>query len=715
MLFDFQRDIVKWALKIGKAAIFADCGMGKTPMQLEWSTHIPGNVLILAPLAVSKQTIREGIKFGVKVSYCRKQEEVKEGITITNYEMLEHFDPNYFNGIVLDESSILKSFTGKIRNQIIDKFKDTSYKLACTATPAPNDFMELGNHSEFLNIMSRTEMLSMFFINDMNTTQKWRLKGHAESEYWKWLCSWAVMIRKPSDLNYDDNDFILPPINHHNMIIKTDKTLEGELFTFEAKTLSERQRARKNTIKERAEKCADLINNSDNTWLVWCNLNEESKILKELINDSIEIKGSDKSNYKENMMLDFSDNKIKCLITKPSIAGFGMNWQHCNNVVFMGLSDSYEKYYQAVRRCWRFGQKKPVDVYIITADIEGAVVKNIKRKEKESMKMAKNMVEHMHTINKENIKNKVYKESKYDSKTYKGKDFIVYNGDCVEEMRNIKDESIHYSIFSPPFADLYTYSNNERDMGNSKNQEEFFNHFKFLIKELYRVLIPGRLISFHCMDLPTSKFKDGFIGIKDFSGDLVRSFQDEGFIYHSKVVIWKDPLIAAVRTKALGLMHKQLCKDSSLSRQGLPDYLITMRKPGENPEPINNGEGFKTYHGEKELPGIGVKYSHNIWRSYASPIWMDINASNTLQRISAREDKDEKHICPLQLDVIKRGLQLWSNEGDIILDPFMGIGSSGYEALQDNRRFKGIELKESYFKQAINNLLNAKKQFELFN
>lgn len=304
--------------------------------------------------------------------------------------------------------------------------------------------------------------------------------------------------------------------------------------------------------------------------------------------------------------------------------------------------------------------------------------------------------------------------------------YALYQGDCVEVIQGLPENSIHYSIFSPPFANLYCYSNSDRDMGNSKDNEEFFKHLNFFIRELYRVLIPGRLVSFHCMDIPAMKSRDGFIGLKDFPGDLLRQFEAANFIYHSRVAIWKDPLVEATRTKALGLMHKQIVKDSAMCRQGLPDYLITVRKPGINPEPIPHPHGFTYFIGDDEpnapkkeptlrsvdhelRHNIGLTskdpvYSHHVWRRYASPVWMDIRQSNTLQYRSAREEKDEKHICPLQLDVIARGIELWSNPGDIIFSPFMGIGSEGYQAIKMKRRFIGVELKESYYKTAINNL-----------
>lgn len=306
-------------------------------------------------------------------------------------------------------------------------------------------------------------------------------------------------------------------------------------------------------------------------------------------------------------------------------------------------------------------------------------------------------------------------------------DFALYNGDCVEVARGLPDNSIHYSIFSPPFASLYTYSNSDRDMGNCRNDAEFFVHFKFLIHELFRVTIPGRLVSFHCMDIPAMKSRDGYIGIKDFPSQLRQAFEDEGFIWHSRVTIWKDPLVEATRTKALGLMHKQLVKDSSMCRQGLPDYILTMRKPGDNPEPIVHPDGMVRFFGENEpgapkidrpdpdkeaaaakKPYVGEPvYSHQVWRRYASPVWMDIRQSNTLQYRSAREEKDERHICPLQLDVIARSVELWSNPNDIVFSPFAGIGSEGYQSIKMGRRFVGVELKESYFKIAVNNLKMA--------
>ena len=692
-LFPFQRDAVAWALRRGRAALFEDCGLGKTLQQLEWARHIPGDVLILAPLAVAKQTVTEGARFGIPVRYCRSAAERVSGITITNYEMLEHFDPADFAGIVLDESSILKAYDGKTRTRIIEAFRETPYRLACTATPAPNDYMELGNHAEFLGVMTRAEMLSMFFVHDGGETQVWRLKGHAERDFWRWLASWSIMIRKPSDLGYDDGDFVLPPLRYHEHVLAVESPTDGMLFALEAVTLQDRIAARRDSISERVAECARLVNGSKEAWVVWCALNSESEALARAIPDAIEVKGSDSPESKEAALHAFGSGRARVIVSKPSIAGWGLNWQHCHNQVFVGLSDSWESFYQAARRCYRFGQTSPVNVHLIIASTEGAVLKNIKDKEAAATVMADNLVEHMRSEMLANVKGATRMTTDYERDIAQGDNWRLDLGDCVEVVREIQDDSIHYTIFSPPFASLYTYSASDRDMGNCKDGDEFLAHFGYLVRELYRVTMPGRLLSFHCMNLPTSKAHHGYIGIRDFRGDLIRIFEAEGFIYHSEVVIWKDPVTAMQRTKALGLLYKQLKKDSAMSRQGIPDYLVTMRKPGENPERVTK---------------TGEEFPVDVWQRYASPVWHDINPSDTLQFRSAREHQDEKHICPLQLQVIERAIELWTNPGDTVLSPFAGIGSEGYVALQLGRRFVGAELKRSYWQQACANLAQAR-------
>jgi SNF2 family DNA or RNA helicase len=404
-LFDWQKDIVKWALKKGRSALFEDCGLGKTPQQLEWARqihmHTGGNILILAPLAVSKQTKREGEKFDIEVNICRTQDDVKPGINITNYEMLSHFNPDEFIGVVLDESSILKNFAGKIRNEIIGAFQSTPYKLSCTATPSPNDYMELGSQSEFLGVMTRSEMLATFFVHDGSDTAKWRLKGHAEDKFWEWLASWSVVMSTPSDLGYEDGKFKLPDKTLHEIIVNVEpEDMVGQisLLPTVAQTLNERRQARRSSLKARVKAASELVNQSDEQWLVWCDLNDESSELTKSINGSVEVRGTDTNDHKENSMLDFAQGEIKALVTKPSIAGYGMNWQNCRNMIFVGLSDSYEMLYQAIRRCWRFGQERPVNVYMVISEQEGAVKANIERKEKEFEHMFSEMVKYTKDI-----------------------------------------------------------------------------------------------------------------------------------------------------------------------------------------------------------------------------------------------------------------------------------------------------------------------------
>ena len=695
-LFDFQRDIVKWALKRGRAAIFANTGLGKTIMQTSWAdkvtAHTNGCVLIVAPLAVAHQTVREAEKFGIDVDYTRTQPETGGSkIYITNYEMLDKFDMSQFSGVVLDESSIIKNRDGKTRKAIIDSCINVPYKLSCTATPSPNDYMELGNQAEFLGIMSMTEMLAMFFIHDGGETSKWRLKGHGARKFWQWMATWAATITKPSDLGYENKGYDLPPINMIEHQVKSPDSKDS-LFVDIARTLTERRAAKNATLEDRAAKVAEICNATDDQYLVWCHTNNESALLKKLINGSVEVKGSDSIDHKENAMDGFTNGDARVLISKPSICGFGMNWQHCNNMAFVGLDDSYEQMYQAIRRCWRFGQTKTVNVHIVSAEALGAIKSNIDRKEKQMEQMQLAMVDHMRDAMQKEIKGLELERHDYDRKVHKTDDFEIHNADCVHLAKEIETDSVGYTIFSPPFASLYTYSNSDFDMGNVKDDNEFYTQFRYLVDEMYRITKPGRLLSFHCMNLPTSKQNDGYIGIRDFRGELIKMFIESGWIYHSEVCIWKDPVTAMQRTKALGLLHKTIRKDSAMSRQGIPDFLVTMRKPGVNDEPLSNDhESFPVA----------------LWQKYASPVWMDINPTRTLNFRDGRDDDDERHICPLQLDVIERGLNLWSKPGDIVFSPFTGIGSEGYCAVKSGRKFIGSELKTSYYELAIRNIESA--------
>lgn len=399
MLFDWQRHIVKWALARGRAALFEDCGLGKTAQQVEWARHVVAHtgraVLILAPLAVADQTVHEGAKFGVDVHRCREASDVVEGaVNVTNYERLEKFAPEPFAGIVLDESSILKAYDGKTRKMITDFAKPIDFRLCCTATPAPNDIVELCNHAEFLDIMSGKEILALFFRQDGNTTHKWRLKGHAQRAFWMWMAEWSVAIRRPSDLGYSDAGYILPALNMRQETVVNDQH-DGLLFAVEAKTLAERRQSRRDSLEKRVARAAELCNGNGEQWLVWCDLNVEGDALAKAIPDAVQVKGADSADFKEKALGDFATGALRVLVSKPSIAGFGMNFQSCHNIVFVGLSDSYEAFYQAIRRCWRFGQAHEVECYVICADSDGAVVENIRRKESQSTEMFEEVVKAM--------------------------------------------------------------------------------------------------------------------------------------------------------------------------------------------------------------------------------------------------------------------------------------------------------------------------------
>lgn len=683
ILFDFQKYCVKRALEVGKFALFEDCGLGKTIQQLEWadkvSKHTQGAVLILAPLAVISQTIEEAKKFGYSVR--EYDEDCERGIYITNYDNLENIDASLFSGVVLDESSILKNFAGKTRTALIEAFQNTPYKLACTATPSPNDTTEICNHAEFLNVMSRTEMLAMYFVHDGGSTSDWRLKGHAKQSFWDFVSTWAVMLNKPSDIGFDDAGYNLPPLKVIEEMVITPKKNNGLLFNESAVSATEYHKELRATYQLRLDRVAEIVNKSDENFIIWIGHDEEGKYLRSLLPDAVEVKGSDSKEYKKDKLLGFGRGEFRILITKLKIAQFGLNYQNCHNQIYASLDFSFEATYQGIRRSYRFGQTEQVNIYLVTTDTMANVKDSFENKQRAFKEMQASMTEAMNR----NIKNKLSLQKMETTNQYKSDKCDIRLGDCVQLIRDIPSESIGFSIFSPPFAELYTYSDKLEDMGNSKDYKEFFTAFNFLVKELYRVMWSGRNVAVHCMDLPIQKGKEGYIGLRDFSGMILQAFQEVGFIYHSRVTIWKNPVTEMQRTKALGLLHKQVKKDAAMSRVGIPDYLMIFRKDGEHEHPVHCDIDVDT------------------WQKFASPVWMDINYSNTLNGANAREDSDEKHICPLQLDTIDRAIRLWSNEGDTVLTPFLGIGSEVHEAIKLKRFGIGFELKDSYFNEAVKN------------
>ena len=734
-LFDFQQSIVSWAVKKGRAAIFADTGLGKTAMQIEWArqvaNHTNGNVLIVAPLCVANQTVREGVKFGASINYCRSQDAVKSGINITNYEMLKHFDVSAFAGVVLDESSILKSYMGKTKRMIIDSCDSVQYRLACTATPSPNDYLELGNHAEFLGVMPSNEMIMRFFINDTMEAGAYMLRPHAADKFWQWCASWSVCLSNPSDMGYDGDKYILPTLNQSFVEVSTESLEPGaddDMFRTVIINATSIHKEGRLTAELRAVEVARLVNESNEPWLVWCNTNYEADALKGLIPNAVDLRGSDTVEKKESSLEGFIDGSIRVLITKPSIAGMGLNLQHCRNMAFVGLSYSYEDYYQAIRRCYRFGQKREVNCYVMAADSERSILKIIQEKEKAHHTMKSEMTKAISIFHSETD---MQNNTPYFGKQ-SGNNWELHHGDCVHVAQKIESGTIDLSVYSPPFSNLYIYSDSEYDMGNSSDDGEFMKHYSLLAEEMDRITREGRLTVIHCKDLPMYKGRDGAAGLRDFPGEIIKMYESKGWVFHSRVTIWKDPVIEMQRTKNHGLLYKQLCKDSAASRQGMADYLIVMRKWGDESKwesVTRGGERFCDYKGmtqcqptDKDLARARTEeeekrlYSIAVWQRYASPVWFDINQTNVLNKMQAKEKDAERHICPLQLDVIERAVELWSNPNDLVFSPFTGIGSEGYVSLKMGRRFVGAELKKSYFDIACTNLDDAisVKQESLF-
>jgi DNA modification methylase len=695
-LFDFQRFIVKTALQKGRFAIFADCGLGKTLMQLSWANAVYNytgkKVLILAPLAVSGQTKQEAEKFGIDIN----------SFDITNYEQLSKIDCSIYSGVVLDESSILKNYNGSTKQLILDTFKNHKYKLACTATPSPNDHIELGNHAEFLNVMTSKEMVSIFFINDAfnkdHTISKWRLKKHSTKDFWNWVSSWSLMLSNPSDIGFIGKGYILPDLLMNELQIDVEKQSNGKLFNDIKVSATDFYKELKVTQENRVKAVAEILNNSNENFIVWIKSNEEEKELLSLVPDAVAVNGSDKPEIKEKRLLGFANNEFRILVTKTKIAQFGLNYQHCKNQIFLSFDFSFEGLYQAIRRSWRFGQKNNVNVTLVTVETMGNVIEAIKEKQVKFENMQKEMQRAMNEANSE-----IYATDE-NFRTEKGNSWTLVNGDSTQYIKTLKDNSIDYTFFSPPFSDLYMYSSDVRDLSNNSSYDEFFKHFEFMIPELLRITKEGRLLSMHCTQLSKSKGRDGKLEIIDFRGDLIRAMQKYGWTFHAEVAIWKDPKIIAQRTKNMQLLHATTKKDSTVNRMGFPDYLLTFKKDGVNENPVNHDKN-----------GIDFGY----WCKIAEPIWLEgeIDASDVLSIREAKAEHDEKHMTPTQKEPIKRLLELYTNPNDLVFSPFNGIGTEGYVSIENNRRYIGCELKESYFDLSIVNLRNAElksNQISLF-
>ncbi len=908
ILFDFQKDIVKWAIKKGRCAVFLDTGLGKTFIQLEWARLLKKQTLIIAPLSVAKQTIREAKKIGIIVNYIRSQEDKKDMINITNYEMIDSFSSDW-GTIILDESSILKSLSGITKKKLIEKFNKIPFKLCCTATPAPNDFIELGNHTAFLGICSQQEMLSMFFINankehtfindgkiftrkgSNKGGQEWRLKHHAESKFFEWMAKWSITMTKPSDLGYEDDKFNLPPLNIEPIFVKSGYSPQGELFFTHLAGLGDRAKIRKQSIDSKigimekliidrhtgfglnlqyvdessavgiqqeflcgqsgtgkgkspelvscqqrqigqkeiekipseilsgqhgemgenngngkkakrsqekevcrgfhlsgemqkrfyllAEEKSSEKEGSENKeiwnnhgairtinpeaagllcdlwkegerrpqdisdsgprsqnregkgpslfelqpgdrevpgqsitseggsrlpqWVIWCGLDDEQRAIeKSLLSLNISVSsvfGTLSLDEKEKRLESWLNGETQILLSKVKICGFGLNLQQASNMIFFGLNDSWETYYQAIRREWRFGQDKPVNVFILLSDKEREIIQNINRKEAQNIRLKINMIKLLKNYEEEELMGSPQIKEEYKEETIKKYNWTAMLGDSALRLKEIKDNSIDLSIYSPPFADLFIYSNSNHDLGNCRNWEQFFKQYTYILEDILRVTKLGRLTCVHTSDIPAMANRDGYIGLRDFPGEVIRLHEKLGWTFTGRCYIQKNPQAQAIRVKCKSLLFAQMNKDSSHSRPALIDQVLIFKKPGENQipiTPVKNGE-----------------LDNEKWISWAHGIWTDIQETETLQYYHARARDDERHICPLQLGTIERCIKLYSNPGETILTPFMGIGSEAYMAIKLRRKTVGIELKESYFKTAIENLNSVQEELLL--
>lgn len=713
-LFDFQRYIVKTALKKGRFAVFADCGLGKTLMQLSWSEAVynetKSKVLILAPLAVVEQTKLEAEKFGIN----------PDSFDITNYEQLKNIDVAGYSGVVLDESSILKSFTGKYKKLIIDKFYKTPYKLACTATPSPNDLNEIGNHSEFLNVLDAQDMRAKWFVRDEGMNN-YRLKGHAKKDFYGWISSWAVMLSNPADIGFDGKGYVLPSLNFIEKEIEVEKKDNGKLFNETNVSATTFNKELKITLIPRLEETARIVNESNEPFIIWVNQNEEEKEILKLVPDAVAVNGSELPELKKKKLIGFAKGDFRVLVTKKKIAQFGLNYQHCRNQIFCALDFSFEGLYQAIRRSYRFGQKQDVNIYMITTDTMENVVKSINKKQKQFEEMQNEMNKFINGEAFGLLNSYQFEETKTDN-------YWLMKGDSCQEIKRIPDNSVDLIVFSPPFSSLFTYSNYIHDMGNNESHDEFFKQYNFLLKDLYRILKPGRLMVCHTKDLAVYKGSHGYTGLYDFTGDHHRAVEEVGFKYHSKINIWTDPVLEMQRTKTQRLLYKQLRKDSSLTGVGLPEYCTVFRKwEGEKEDwtPINNknADNFPLdtwqqwaspiWRVEKE----DIEHYEEVLKDYTNQAWFDIKRTDVLNNREGTDLGDEKHIAPLQLSVIRRCVQMWSNPGETVFTPFLGIGSEIYESVKLGRKGIGIELKDKYYETAIKNVnkaVNKQSQLTLF-
>ena len=702
-LYPFQAAMTRWTIQRGRAGLFADRGLGKTRMQIAWAAHVPGRTLIVAPLAVTQQTIREAALMDLTVQYVRAPEQMAQQICITNYDMLQHFVGVTLGGICLDESAAIKHIGAKRRRLLLDHFTHIPYRLCCSAMPAPNSVEEMGSQAEFLGVMTMNDMRSTFFVHD---DSGWRLRGHAKAHFYRWLASWCMAVRSPYDLGFDGSSFVLPPhtiVPHflewdaRRLLANGDGQL-GIAGTQQLHGITDRVAVRQQTTLLRCEYAVKLAQEAEGQVVLWCGLDEESKALTSLLGDeAYEVKGSQTPEEKERRLMGFVDGERKYLVTKASIAGWGLNFQNAHCQLFVGLNDSQESFYQTTGRLYRYGQKHPVTTHVVLSEHERPIWENVQRKEREAMTMIEGLIAEVKDYEQEELgMQKTVAVPDAPAREYQTEQYHVYNGDSCDVLKTWDQNSIGLAVFSPPFSTLYQYNATERDLGNSKSEAEFFAHFGFIADELLRVLMPGRLVAMHISEIPAMLVRDGWIGMHNFVGHMCDHMTEHGWIRHGEIVITKSPQSQAIRMHPKGLSFTQLRKDASWMRPALVDKILLFRKPGENPIPVISDVDNETW----------IKWANGVWYGLHDDK-AGICETDTLNTAEGRTENDDKHICALQLQVIERCIRLWSNPDERVASPFMGIGSEGYEALRLGRYFVGCELKPSYYDTALKNLGRA--------
>jgi len=730
-LFDYQKFILTEAIKRQRYAVFADCGLGKTAMFLAWIKRITPalqgkKVLIITPLMVLNQTLDEEEKFyherTIEDIHDKNIEDwAKNGksqIAITNFEKFYEKKELFGNvaAVVLDESSILKNGDGKTRTGIIETTRGIPWKLACSATPAPNDREEYASHATFLEyVRSNNEFFSMFFVN---SDEGWQIKPHGLEAFYQYLSSWSVYLRNPEHYGFNDNLAKLPkPIFETVMLEWTDE--QKKLLTGLHKGALDRKHflimLSKGFYKNCEGKIVNVENNKINSTLnilaenkgrpavIWVTYNYEQEMYLQAFKQTnyrvAEISGATKEAERVRTIEDFRAGLYDVLISKPKLLGFGLNLPFVTLQIFSGLTDSYEQFYQCVRRSHRFGATESVKVYLPVTNAEKHILSNVMRK-KDTFEFDSNKQETDFIKNLQNDLNQFF-NLPYEAKTTdalnrtelkQGRDWQLFRGDSIKILQTLTPESIDMALFSPPFANLFTYSNNIADMGNTRDHTEFYLHFEFFLKGLFQALKQGRIVCCHLSQLATLKSRDGFVGLHDFRGDLIRLFQRHGFIYFGEWCIAKSPQMQAIKEKVRSLSFAQLEADRLGSKPGLNDYILIFKKPGETSSKVNDSSGP----------------SRDEWINWATGVWADIKDTDTMNVSGTKGEDDVKHICPMNLQVIRRCIRMYSAPGELVLDPFNGIGSSGVIALERGRKYIGIELKQEYFDTAISNLEVAK-------